>query len=108
MGQPMTPLERQLHEETLQGCKELAAKHKYNPTYFLRMAHEHGSVQAARLLLRSGEWQAGLTTLWELNKQDMSIEYAVLDPRYASLFTEEEKREARRRLKALGYVPSHR
>ncbi len=104
----MTPLERQFHDETLAGCRELQRKHKYNPTYFLQMVHEHGGAEAVRILMKSPNFQAGLTTLWEINQLDMSCEAQVLDPRYASLFTDTEKREAKRRLAKLNYSPKYR
>ena len=104
----MTPLERQFHDETLEGCRELHRKHKYNPTYFLQMVHELGAAPAVRKLLQAKDFQVGLTTLWEINKLDMSCEAQVLDPRYAALFTDVEKREAKKRLAAMNYTPKSR
>ncbi len=100
-----TPLEKQFHQDMLDGSVELRTKHGYNPTYFLQMVHEHGGVGAVRRLLQTPNYQDGLTSLWEINRLDMSCEAAALDPRYASLFTAEEKREAKKRLKAMNYVP---
>ena len=85
---------------------ELRTKHGYNPTYFLQMVHEHGGVGAVRRLLQTPNYQDGLTSLWEINRLDMSCEATALDPKYASLFTEAEKREAKKRLKAINYVPT--
>lgn len=69
------------------------------------MVHEHGGVGAVRLLLKSENFQSGLTTLWEIGKLDYSIEAAVLNPKWATLFTEAEKAVAKRRLKAMNYEP---
>jgi hypothetical protein len=80
-------------------------KEGYNPSYFLQMGNEHGGVEAVRLLLKAKDYQTGLTTLWEMQRLDMSGEAAILQKKYTSLFTETEKREARRRLKAMNYVP---
>lgn len=85
---------------------ELRTKHHYNPTYFLQMVHEHGGVEAVRRLLKTPNYQDGLTSLWEIGRLDMSCEAAALNPKYASLFTETEKREARKRLKAMNYTPA--
>ena len=101
----MTPTERAFHQECLDGCAVLAKQHKYNPTYFLQMLHEHGGVGAVRRLLQTENFQSGLTTLWEIGRLDYSSESAVLDPRWTSLFTEAEKTVARKRLKAMNYEP---
>ena len=57
------------------------------------------------LLLKTENYQDGLTTLYEIERLDMSCEAAALNPKYASLFSDADKREARRRLKDLGYTP---
>lgn len=103
----MTPLEKQFHQDMLDGSVELKKKHHYNPTYFLQMVAEFGGVEAVRRLLKTPNYQDGLTTLWEIDRLDMSCEAAVLNPKYATLFTEAEKREARKRLKAMNYVSEH-
>ncbi len=86
---------------------ELQTKHGYNPTYFLQMVAEHGGVGAVKRLLATPDSQAGLNSLWEINRLDMSCEAAALNPKYASLFTAEERREAKKRLKALNYTPTY-
>ena len=98
-------LEMQFHQDMLTGSVELKTKHGYNPTYFLQMVAEHGGVDAVRSLLQKPDTQVGLTSLWEIGRLDMSCEAAVLSPKYSSLFTAEEKREARKRLKEMNYVP---
>ncbi len=85
---------------------EVAREHGYNPSYFLRMVYEMGGVQAARQLLSKNEVQEGLMHLWELHLLDESMEAYVLQPRFAPLFTDEERAEARRRLTALGLDPN--
>jgi len=98
-------LEEQFKQEVLDGCKLLSKKHGYNPTYFLRMVHEHGAVTAAKLLLASKEPSEGLFKLWELRQLEMSIEAMALSPRFRSLFTKEELLTAKRRLDDMGYTP---
>lgn len=44
----MTPLEKQFHQDMLDGSVELRTKHDYNPTYFLQMVHEHGDRKSTR------------------------------------------------------------
>lgn len=47
----------------------------------------------------------GLFTLWDLKRLGMSMENLVLQPRYASLFTDEELKIARKRLEDLKFTP---
>jgi hypothetical protein len=101
----MTPLEREFHQESLDGCEMLKKEHKYNPTLFLQMIHEFGAVDAVRRLLKTPNYQDGLTKLWEIKRLDCSCEAAVLNPKWASLFTDAEKKEAKRRLKGMNYEP---
>lgn len=99
-----------LEEEFYHGCLEgyqIAKKELgYNATYFLQMVSEHGGVQAAKMLLHSKDIPDGLMKLWEFGRLDMSLENYVLDPKFASLFTEEERKIARQRLEKLGYKPT--
>lgn len=102
----MTPMEQRFHQECLEAGETLRKQHKYNPTYFLQMVHEHGAVDAVRLLLKAPNYQDGLTRLWSLRQLRLSIEAAIINPRWTSLFTEAEKSEARKRLKSLKYDPA--
>ncbi len=103
----MTPLEKQFHQDMVDGSVELRIKYQYNPNYFLQMVAEHGGVEAVKRLLQTPDTQAGLTHLWEIQRLDMSCEAAALNPKYASLFTAEEKREAKKRLREMNYTPTY-
>ena len=46
---------------------------------------------------------AGLTTLWECDRLDLSVEAKVLLPEFAELFTAEERAVAQARLAMFGY-----
>jgi hypothetical protein len=87
----------------LDGYQELAQLN-YRATYFRQMVQEHGGVEAARRLLRQDNVAAGLTTLWEMGRLDLSVEAFVLRPEYAELFTEAERASARQRLAELNYI----
>ena len=54
-------------------------------------------------MLAQSEAQQGLFRLWEVQKLDTSTEALVLRPEFESLFTEDERLEARKRLEALNY-----
>lgn len=99
----MGDLEDQFQREALEGIRE-GKRLGYNPTYWIRMLDEHkGAVPAAKQLLVTGDqWQSGLTRLYELRRLDLSVEYMVLDPKYTSLFTDQERDTSRRRLALIG------
>jgi hypothetical protein len=98
-------LAEEFHQACLEGYEEGKRELGYNATYFLRMVYEHGGVQAAKLLLNSQSVPEGLMTLWEHGRLDMSLENSVLHPKWHSLFTEDERKIARKRLEQLGYKP---
>lgn len=75
-------------------CREFG----YNPTYWQRMVSEHGASNAAKRLLRGSRASDGFTRLWEMGRLDLSVEFFILLPKYADLFTPDERAEARRRL----------
>lgn len=76
----------------------------YNPTYFRRMLGDLGGVATAKLLLESHRSSAyGFERLWELGQLERSLEFAVLLPWFAELFTDDELEEARRRLVLLDF-----
>ena len=76
----------------------------YNATYFLRMLSELGGLETARQLLSASGVSDGFTALWERQRLDLTVEARLLKPEYENLFTEEEKRMARTRLKDVGYA----
>ena len=61
---------------------------------------------AAKTLLQPQQPHSeGLTKLWESGRLDLSMEKLVLDCRWKPLFTDEELRTARKRLRELHYDP---
>jgi len=75
----------------------------YNATVFLRMLSEHGGLGTARRLLSSSSVSAGFAALWERGRVDLTVENVVLREDFASLFTDEERDLARRRLAEYGF-----
>lgn len=81
----------------------------YNPTYFRRMLGDLGAVGTARMLLEPRRSSAyGFERLWELGQLERSLEFAVLLPWFAELFTNAELEEARRRLVLLDFEVDER
>ncbi len=55
-----------------------AKLHNYRPTVFQRMRHDHGTLQAIEMLVRSGDIQSGFKRLQELDLREWTIEAAVV------------------------------
>ncbi len=98
----MKQLEAEFHDAMLTTYEE-GVKRGYYPTYFLQMLHQYGGVETARRLLAKQEIQSGLIKLYELDLLDSSMEAYVIKERFQSLFTGDERAEAKRRLEELGY-----
>jgi hypothetical protein len=97
-------LEEQFHEEVLRAWRE-ASELGYHANRLLERVHEHGALLTAHELLASPLEHEGLNRLWELERLDLSIEALVLEPRFAPLFSDEERRHASTVLKRYGYEP---
>lgn len=82
-------------------CKALG----YSPTVWVSMSEQLGAAEAARRLLVTGDIQTGFERLIKLGRPDLTIEQAVLDPRWAPLFSEQHREAARWRLRQAGAEP---
>lgn len=100
-------LEDEFHRAMV-GVYEVAKERGYNANYFLQMLGEYGGLATAKRLLADGTIQYGLWQLKQLGLLGHSMEAAVIEERFRSLFTEEEVQEARRRLDELGYFKQMR
>lgn len=84
-------------------CQRAVSECGYRPSYFLQMLDQLGGLGAVRALLHAAKPAAGLTTLWEKRRLDLSVEAAVLQAPWSALFTNDEQATARKRLHDLGY-----
>jgi len=75
----------------------------YNATRFLQMINDIGGVEAARTLLRKGRPSEGFAALWECGRLDLTVEAHLLQPKFQTLFTAEERKRAREILEAHGF-----
>ena len=73
----------------------------YNPTVFVGLLERYGGVQTAKRLIAEGEIQYGFKRLAALGRLDLTMEQIMLEPEFASLFTEGELAAARWRLDQL-------
>lgn len=96
-------LEAQFHQAMVRLYETAKRDLDYNATYFLRMVSDHGGVEAAHRLLSTDKPSEGFTTLWEAGRLDLSVEAHILDPEYEPLFTDAERRTARKRLEQYGF-----
>lgn len=74
----------------------------YDPTAWADMVRRYGAAEAARRLLVSGGIQTGFQRLVDLDRVDLTIEWAVLSERWAPLFRDEHRDAARWRLRQAG------
>jgi TIR domain len=75
----------------------------YHATYFIQMVSDRGGLATARHLLHASSVSEGFTALWERRRLDLTVEAVVLQERFASLFSDEERKIARDRLAEYGY-----
>jgi hypothetical protein len=81
-------------KRSIDECRKLG----YIPSIWIRMINEHGAVETARRLIKSGDLQDGLLKLLNYGRVDLTVEQAVIDERWHNLFTDEERDAARWRL----------
>jgi hypothetical protein len=82
------------------------AELRYNPRYFRVMVTQYGALGAVRRLLAAPAVSDGFVTLWERQRLDLTVEALVVDPRFAHLFTDDEREVARKRLDDFGHGPA--
>lgn len=96
-------LEEQLHEDMISAYSRAGKEVGYWGNYYLRSVKKNGGLATARRMLQSGHKgtiQKGLQALIDAGRPDLSLEALVLQPKFVSLFTQDELSEAQSRLKA--------
>ena len=99
----MTEVEKQFERDMISIYNTAKKECGYNATRFLNIISEKGSLSAAKQLLSKPGGTEGFTTLWKHQRLDLSVEAHVLMPKYAELFTEEERKICIDRLKEFNY-----
>jgi hypothetical protein len=79
----------------------------YPARRFLAMVRGRGGIEAARQLLAKPGVSEGFRRLAEARKLDLTMEYQVLTPEFAPLFTDGERDVARTRLLDYGMPESN-
>jgi hypothetical protein len=96
-------LEPRFDAAMLETHKRAKSEMGYNASRFLHMLHEHGGVGTAQMLLHAKTVSEGYTVMWEQGRLDLTVEALILNPVYASLFSDSEREIAKRRLDDYGY-----
>ena len=96
-------LEDQFHKAMIDVCQNALRDCTQRAAYFLQIVGSQGGVETVKKLLQSNDIEHGSTALWKCGRPDLMFEYLVLQPKYADLFSDEEKAMARNRLKEYGY-----
>jgi hypothetical protein len=101
----MNQLEKDFNEDMKNIYFQAKDELRFNASRFWQLVLEKGGVEAAKTLIKKEGSTFGFDVLREFRRLDLSVEAHVLKPKYAALFTEEEKRACRKRLEKVGYKP---
>jgi len=95
----MSDLDAQFEHDMIETVYRTSGRQTgYWAAYFLRAVKRHGGVPAAKRMLATKGLSKGLITLHEKGRLDLAMETLVLRPEYVSLFTDDERVTAERRL----------
>lgn len=101
MTRPFSDLEDEFSAACDTAVEECIAP-GYAPRTWTSMIATLGAAEAARRLVISGDVQSGFERLAQLGRPDLTIEQAVLNARWAPLFSEQHREAARWRLRQAG------
>jgi len=100
----MTTTEAKLNDALLNAVQIMKSEYRYNPSIFIQMLTSDGAIETCRKLILSKRASDGFAKLWEFHRLDLSVEAIVLRPEFNGIFSSEEKKIARRRLKEYDYT----
>jgi 5-methylcytosine-specific restriction protein A len=93
------------NERIHKAIKESVEKCNYTPHQFIQMVNEYGAIETAKKLINSSKPSVGYVKLFEKNRLDLTVENIVLEEEWSKLFTEDELKKARQRLKEFNFDP---
>lgn len=97
--------ERRFDDAMIGVYEDAKRRAHYVATRFLQLVRRRGGVEAARRLLAQPGVSVGFLRLRDAGKLHLSMERVVLEPYFAPLFSDEERRVARQRLLDHGMSP---
>jgi hypothetical protein len=103
-------------EQTLEGqfqlrCRELIGEIRslgFNPNVWVAMINSLGAAGAAKKLLADHHMLVATPWLVRRGRPDLTMEHEIGQPRWAGLFTNDERAESARRLARAGKTPPRR
>jgi len=98
----MNEIESEFDTAMMDICQR-AKEAGYNATRYLQMLNEHRGLRTAQILLHALNVSDGYTALWELQRLDLTVEALILQKKWHSLFSDEERDIARSRLEKYNY-----
>lgn len=103
----MTDLNARFDQAMFEVYRRAKEEAGYNATVFLQMLTDRGGLRTAQTLINSTKPSDGYTALYMRGRLDLTVEALVIeDERWHELFTGDELKRARRRLKEYRYDPS--
>jgi hypothetical protein len=100
----MNDLERKFYNEMKNIYIKADRECGYRPTRFLQMLSEKGGVETAKSLIKKPGGTEGFEKLCLLGRLDLSIEALVIKEEFKSLFTDEDIKLCREKLKEYGNI----
>src|SRR5262245_7755611 len=88
----------------LEVYRRAKAEAGYTATRFLGMVSERGGLETARYLLRAPAVSEGYTALWERKRLDLTVEAVIMDPKWETLFSDQDRQVAVSRLRDYGFA----
>ncbi len=85
LGEEAHVLEDGFKDACVEAIDECAA-FGYDPTAWKAMINRHGAAEAARRLVVSGSFQDGFKRLLREGRLDLTVEFAILNPKWGRLF----------------------
>lgn len=99
-------LERQFDQAMFEVYRRAKDEAGCNATMFLQMLSDTNGRRTAKALINAAKPSDGYTALYMRDRLDLTVEALVIeDQRWHPLFTEDELKRARRRLKDYRYDP---
>lgn len=102
----MSGLEKQFDQAMFEIYHKAKTEANYTATVFLRMLSDRGGLSTAKYLVNSDKPSDGYTNLYERGRLDLTVEAMIIEnEKWHELFSEDELKKAKRRLRQYGYSP---
>lgn len=98
-----TDIEREFDIATMDVYRRAKYEAGYTATRYFNMLQEHKGLETAKILLHTPCVSDGFTALWERGRLDLTVEALILQKKWHSLFSDQEREIAQKRLKQYNY-----